>query len=246
MIPLRDVNPTRVAPILTVLIIAINIGAFVFFQPRAAGDEVEFLYENAAIACELISGDPLTIAEAEQNVCNDVPGQQIAPDKSIALSAVVSMFLHGGWLHLLSNMWFLWIFGNNVEEAFGSIGFLLLYAVAGLAATAGFVAVNASSTVPLVGASGAIAGILGAYLVLFPTHRILTLVILLVFPVVIGVPAILFLGLWFFGQFSLADPNVAVEAHIVGFAVGVVVAVLLRSRLLRRVKTLENASLRRF
>lgn len=246
MIPLRDVNPTRVVPIFTILIIAINIAAFVFFQPRSGPGELEFLYENAAIACELTSGEPLTIVEAQQDTCTDAAGPQIAPDKSVLLSVGVSMFLHGGWLHLLSNMWFLWIFGNNVEEAFGSIGYLLLYAFAGIVATVGFVAVNADSTIPLVGASGAIAGILGAYLVLFPRHRILTLLILIVFPLVIGVPAIIFLGLWFVGQFSLADPNVAVEAHIVGFAVGVIVAVVLRSKLLKRVATLENASLRRF
>ncbi len=235
MLPLRDVNPTRVTPLITVALIAANVLVFLFWQPISGteGDQTEFLYEYAAIACELSSGDPLSIAEFEADRC-DVDDDEIFPNKQVYLAALVSMFLHGGWAHLIGNMWFLWIFGNNVEEAFGYVGYLALYAVAGVAATATFVLLNADSTIPLVGASGAIAGVLGAYLVLFPQHRILTLVILFIFPLVVGVPALFFLGLWFVGQFLVVEPGVAVEAHIAGFVVGMTVAALLRPLLLRR------------
>jgi membrane associated rhomboid family serine protease len=141
------------------------------------------------------------------------------------------MFLHGGAAHVLFNMWFLWIFGNNVEEAFGHFGYLLMYLLGGIAATLTYVVVNPASTVPLVGASGAIAAVLGAYAVLFPGHRVLSLLGWLILPI----PAAVFLGFWFIAQFGLGGTNVAWEAHAGGFAFGFAVALLMRRRLLRRV-----------
>jgi len=151
------------------------------------------------------------------------------------------MFLHGSIAHVLGNMWFLWVFGNNVEEAFGRLGYLLLYFGAGLAATLAFVLNNPDSTVPLVGASGAIAGVMGAYLVLFPVHRVMTIVFL----VITAIPAMVFLGLWFLSQFALvgAESGIAWEAHVFGFLVGVLVTLPLRPLLLRRT---ESARLRPF
>jgi membrane associated rhomboid family serine protease len=152
------------------------------------------------------------------------------------LAALVSMFLHGGFGHLLSNMWFLWIFGNNVEEAYGTGGYLVMYLAAGAAATAAFVSANPDATVPLIGASGAIAGVLGAYLVLFPTHRVLTFFLFMF----VQIPAGAYLALWFFLQFAYQEPGVAWEAHVGGFVVGALVTLPLRPLLLGRVRRLHE------
>ena len=237
MIPIRDINPTRITPIITVALIAANLLVFFLWQPPVDEQEgVEFLYEQAAIACELTTGERLSIDEANNNRCVEGDaGIEINPDKNIWLAAAVSLFLHGGLLHILGNMWFLWIFGNNVEEAFGNLGYLVLYLTGGLAATAAFVLANPDATEPLVGASGAIATVLGAYLVLFPRHQVLTLLFFIFVPV----PAVLFLGLWFLSQFGIQDVSVAWEAHVAGFVFGVVVALPLRTFLLERVASLH-------
>ena len=242
MIPLRDINPTSIFPLLTVAIIAVNVAVFVFVQPFEEPEAEEFFYENAAIACELTTGDPLEAEEIRADVCiEDERSRPVFPDKNVWVAGLVSMFLHGGLLHIGFNMWSLWIFGNNVEEAFGVAGYALLYLAAGAAATAGFVLANQDSTIPLVGASGAIAGIMGAYLVLFPRHRVLTLI----FPFfIVTIPALAFLGIWFVLQFGLAgqDTNVAWEAHVAGFVVGALVALVLRPILLRRTTEAKEAA----
>ena len=237
MFPLRDLNPTRVAPILTIALIAINVGVFFFWQP--SGDieaETEFLYENAAIACEFTTGEPLTEAEIVRDQCIDDSATPLFPDKNVWLAGLVSMFLHAGIGHLLSNMWFLWIFGNNVEEAYGTGGYLLMYLVAGAAATAAFVYSNPEATIPMIGASGAIAGVLGAYLVLFPTHKIVTFFFFLF----VHVPAGAYLALWLFLQFAYQEPGVAWEAHVGGFIVGALITLPLRPLLLNRVRRLHE------
>jgi len=231
LLPIRDINPTRARPFLTWAVIAGCVLVYFALQPAAGtAEEVEFLYERAAIACEITTGDPLDRVEIIEGVCRDGPSSPIFPDKNVWLSVGVSMFLHGGLLHLLFNMWSLWIFGNNVEEAFGPVGYLLLYAASGVAATAGFVWANPDTTVPLVGASGAIAGIMGAYLVLFPRHLVLTLVVFWI----VGVPAVFFLGLWFISQFFLSGDagSIAWEAHVAGFLFGMLVTLPFRRRLL--------------
>ena len=236
MFPIRDLNPTRITPIATIAIIAANLVVFFLWQPQAPESEVEtFAYENAAIACELTTGTPLTIEEINGETCSD-EGAPVFPDKNVQLAAIVSMFLHAGVFHLLSNMWFLWIFGNNVEEAFGTLPYLVFYLVTGIGATAAFVLTNPDSTIPLVGASGAIAGVLGAYLVLFPTHRVLSWLAFLFVPI----PAIVFLGIWFFSQFAIPSEAVAWEAHVGGFIVGALITLPLRPLLLRRVAGLHE------
>jgi membrane associated rhomboid family serine protease len=238
LFPIRDLNPTRILPIATLTLIAVNILAFVLWQPDPTSpDGTTFLYERAAIACELTTGEPLTEKEVFDRQCIDSDrGTQLFPDKNVWLSGLVSLFLHGGILHIAGNMWFLWIFGNNVEEAFGTVGYLLLYFLAGIGATASFVLLHTESTDPLIGASGAIAGVLGAYLVLFPRHRILTLLFVYFVPV----PALFFLGIWFFAQFAVVDVGVAWEAHVGGFLLGVLVTLPLREALLRRVRAIHT------
>lgn len=237
MFPIRDLNPTRIRPIVTVAIIAVNLAVFFLWQPQGSEQEAtDFAYEYAAIACEITTAEPLSLDEISDDVCRNDAATPAFPDKNVFIAAVVSMFLHGGIAHILGNMWFLWIFGNNVEEAYGSLAYLALYLVTGLVATGAFVVLNPDSTIPLVGASGAIAGVLGAYLVLFPTHRVLTWFLFLFVPV----PAIVFLGIWFFSQFGLPSEGIAWEAHVGGFVAGAVVTLPLRPVLLRRVAALHR------
>lgn len=219
MFPIHDLNPTRIRPYLTIALILANVAVYFLWQPQ--GDvqaELEFVYAHAIIPCEATTLEPLTMFEANSGQCidGDGTGGQIFPGKYVLLAGLTSMFLHGGLFHLLSNMWVLWIFGNNIEEAYGRVGYLLLYLAAGVAATAGFVLLRPDSTVPLVGASGAIAGVLGAYLVLYSRHRVMALVGYWVVPL----PAWIFLGIWFLTQFFVGDAGVAWEAHVFGFLAG--------------------------
>jgi len=232
MFPIRDINPAGRTPVLTFALIAANLLIFVFWQPL--GDAIAgttFLYEWAAVPCELTTSQPLSAFEINAGICTAAnTGAAIFPEKEIALSILVSMFLHGGWFHVLGNMWFLWIFGDNVERDFGRIGYPLLYLVAGVAATLGFVALHPDETTPLIGASGAVAGVLGAYSVLYPGSLVLSVAFFTIVPI----PAILFLGLWFVGQFFVGDVGVAWEAHVVGFLVGMAAAFVLRATGLAR------------
>lgn len=232
VLPIRDANPTRITPWVTLGVIAACVVVFFVLQNQETQvGQAEFLFERAAIACEILTGQPLTVSEIESQACSSGQGQPLFPDKQPLQSMLTSMFLHGGLGHLLFNMWSLWIFGNNVEEAFGHIRYVLLYLIGGVVATMAFVFANPGSTVPLVGASGAIAAALGAYLVLFPGHRVLTLLGWFLVPL----PAAIFLTLWFFAQFGFAGSSVAWEAHVGGFLFGLVVALMFRRSLLRRV-----------
>ena len=202
MIPLRDVIPSRTTPYVTVTIIVVNALVFVFELRLPLTDRARFI---------------------------EVYG--IVPASVASVSLVTSMFLHGGWLHFLGNMLYLWIFGDNVEDRVGHGRFIVFYLTCGLAATLAQVVSNPTSVVPMVGASGAIAGVMGAYFVLFPRSRVLTLLPLFIFWELIEVPAILFLGFWFLLQLLSGVGSVgagqdvsgiAFWAHIAGFATGAV------------------------
>ncbi|MSQ36475.1 MAG: rhomboid family intramembrane serine protease [Dehalococcoidia bacterium] len=234
--PIRDLNPTRVFPVVTFALIAVNLLLFFFWQPHTFLEEQRFLYRHAAIACELTTGAALSAAEINSGTCSETATEPFFTAKRVALSAVTSMFLHGSLLHVLGNMWFLYLFGNNIEEAYGRLRYLAAYLIAGLGATLAFVLVHPDSTVPLVGASGAIAGVLGAYLVLYPRRQVLSIVFFVLLPV----PAALFLGLWFVGQFMEAQPGVAWEAHVAGFVLGAAATLAFRARLLARVRALHR------
>ncbi len=232
MLPLRDENPTTITPYVTIGLIVINIVVYFFIQGRwSPTDQEAFVYERAAIACEITTQDPLGVDEIVTGQCFDGAQNPVFPDKNVNLAAFTSMFLHGSIGHLLFNMWFLWIFGNNIEEAFGHVGYVFLYLIGGLAATAAFIFTNPDTTIPLVGASGAIAVTMGAYAVLFPQHRVVSLVGWFIFPL----PAAVFLVIWFFAQFALGGTGVAWEAHAGGFVAGAATALLFRGPLLRRV-----------
>ncbi len=171
MIPLKDYNPTRRFPVVTVVLIALNIGVYFFVQRPydEETDQARFSYEVAAIPCEVVEGRPLTRDEIVRTLRFDddtacerqqpvEEEEEVFPNKSVWLALVYSMFLHGGLLHLGGNMLFLWIFGNNIEDRMGIGGYIGFYLLAGLAASAAHVLVQPASTVPVVGASGAIAG----------------------------------------------------------------------------------------
>jgi membrane associated rhomboid family serine protease len=237
VVPLHDRNPTRRRAVVTLLLIAANVAVFVLVQPSPSDAEAtaEFTYERAAIPCELTTGHPLTYREVVATAnglgdqeCGTFPGSPtLFPGKSLALSVLSSMFLHGGWVHLGGNMLFLWIFGNNVEDRLGRVRYLLFYLLAGAAATATYVGLQPHSTVPLIGASGAIAGVMGAYLVWYPNTPILTWVLVFVGEI----RARWLLLFWFVSQFFVdPDQGVAWGAHVGGFAFGVVAALLLRGR----------------
>lgn len=224
MIPLRDRNPTRRTPVVTPALIGACLAAFAIELSISAGSGDEalepFFRQWGAVPADI------TAALESGNYF----GQAM-------LGMVTSMFLHGGWLHLLGNMLFLWIFGNNIEDRLGAVPFLLFYLVGGIAAALTQVVIDPRSDIPLVGASGAIAAALGAYIVLFPGARILSLVFLGFFYQLLEVPAIILLGFWFalqllsgFAAFGAetAQGGVAFFAHIGGFVFGLVVGVLLR------------------
>ena len=241
MLPLRDENPVRRAPVLTWVIIGLCIAAYFVWQPSPLGDtdeDVIFTLDHAAIPCEVVEGRPLdqneviaTFNQGLTNACNIDQDRSapFAPDKNVWLAVIVSMFLHGSLLHIGGNMLFLWVFGNNVEDAFGRVGFALFYLVGGIVATATHILLDVDSTVPVVGASGAIAAVMGAYAVLYPGAKVRTLVFVL-FIFVLDLPAVVLLGFWFALQF-FTDPNegVAWAAHVGGFVFGVLVALAYRS-----------------
>jgi membrane associated rhomboid family serine protease len=219
MLPLHDNVPTRGTAVATLALIAINVAVWVFYElPRLD----ESIVEAGYFPC------------AAERTCRD-------PGLPWVLTLLTSMFLHGGWVHLLGNMLFLWIFGNNVEDALGHVRYVVFYLVGGLVATGTQTFVTLSfapevdATIPNVGASGAIAAVMGAYLVLLPRARILTLVG--IFP--IEIPALFFLVFWFVfqlwvGSFSVLQPQagggVAFFAHVGGFAFGAITVLLFARR----------------
>ncbi len=256
MIPLRDDNPTHRPAIVTALIIAACLGTFLLVQPTASRsfeeptteqlvDSIEFSYEFAAVPCELIENRPLTAREitatqvdGNLNACADTPDPNSFvpfPAKNVWLAVLVSMFLHGSWLHIAGNMIFLWIFGNNIEDHMGRGHFAVFYVLAGVIATLAHVAVQLDSTAPVIGASGAVAGVMGVYLVWFPHARVRTLVFITVIPLWPRVPAALLLAVWFVSQFYIGnDSGVAWMAHVAGFIFGVVAGVIGRHDVRRR------------
>ena len=246
MIPLRDINPSLRTPVVTFLLVVASVGVYLFVQPADPADELDFLYRQAAIACELTTAEALSPDEIQRGGCEDGGSAPLHPDKPLELSVIVSMFLHGGLIHLIGNMWSLFLFGNNVEDAYGRLGYLIFYLVSGVVATFGFVLLNPGTTVPLVGASGAIAGVMGAYLVLFPHARVVS-----VFPLLFFIPFTIsagwFLLVWFAGQFALTavETGIAWEAHVAGFLFGMLITLVARRPLLQRIARLERKRMAR-
>jgi membrane associated rhomboid family serine protease len=234
VIPYRDENPTTLPPIVTVGIIALNVIAWLFIEGAGAGRAVDAAVCNYG----LIPGEILQRVPPGSGV-EMAPGVVCAVDPSPQYWTVLtSMFMHGGWMHLIGNMVFFWVFGNNIEDAMGHVRFALFYIMCGVAAAATQVLVTPSSTVPMVGASGAISGILGAYLLLYPRVRVHAVVFLGFYVTSIAIPAFVMLGYWIVLQLlsSLSSlgarqtGGTAFFAHIGGFAAGLVLIRLFARR----------------
>jgi membrane associated rhomboid family serine protease len=206
MIPLKDDTPSSTYPYVTVAFIVINVLVFLYQISLGYSGMNYFIYTTAAIPYEIThlvdTGPPAVVA--------------------LPFTLLTAMFVHGGLLHLGGNMLFLWIFGDNVEDSMGHVKFVVFYLLTGLLASAAHVFAAPNSTLPMIGASGAIAGVLGAYFVLFPRANVKTLVFLFVFVTIIQVPAVFFLGLWFLFQLlsSGSGGGIAWYAHIGGFLAG--------------------------
>jgi membrane associated rhomboid family serine protease len=225
LIPLKDLTPRRSFPIITLLLILINVAVFIY-QIRLP-DHVAQIFVNtyAVIPAKIqlaLAGHRYTLTQA-------------------LLPLFTCMFLHGGWLHIIGNMWFLWIFGANVEDRMGPLAYLIFYLLCGVGSSIAQTAFSWGSHIPALGASGAISGVLGAYIVFFPTSQIYTLVTLFIIWFRARIPAIVFIGLWFvlqalsaFGSLGasgqIESGGVAWWAHIGGFVLGLLLARLIPPR----------------
>lgn len=214
MLPLNDDNPTEITPVVTIAFIVACVLIF-FYQsslPPRLGEQ--FVFQYGAIPALLFG--------------HAVPPSEWGPTPPAA-TLLTSMFLHGGWMHLFGNMLYLWIFGDNVEDRLGHARYLLFYLFCGAVAALGQTLTHPASTVPMIGASGAVAGVMGAYFVFYPHSRVLTAVFLVFFLDLVEIPAIYFLGVWLLMQLfngvgsigaETAAGAVAFWAHVVGFAAG--------------------------
>jgi membrane associated rhomboid family serine protease len=230
MIPLRDDVPSRTFPFVNYAIIGLNL--LVFFGELGMGAGLERFFYRAAVVPVIFAGRD-HVFEIRDLVASVL-------DHELRARVLLSMFMHGGWAHLLGNMLYLWIFGDNVEDRCGHFKYLIFYLLCGYAATWAHIWAEPASRVPSIGASGAIAGVLGAYMTLYPRARVVALVPIFIFIEIMQLPAIFFLGFWFLQQFVLglvdlsgprgAGGGVAWWAHIGGFLAGIVLIRLLQSR----------------
>lgn len=221
MIPLKDMTPRRSFPVITLLLIAVNVLVFLHQISLSSAAGEAFVRTYGLVPSKI----SLALA-----------GRRYSIEQAL-LPLFTCMFLHGGFLHIIGNMWFLWVFGGNVEDRLGSLPYLFLYLVAGIGSGVCQTLFSWGSHVPSIGASGAISGVLGAYVVFFPRSQILTLVPLIIIWFMWRIPAVIFIGLWFAVQFlsgisslgSQSMGGVAWWAHVGGFLIGVVVAFIVRT-----------------
>ncbi len=247
MFPLKDNIPPRRFPVLTVALILANVAMFLFFQGAPLGfggssfDEGRVI-EYGAIPYEVSHPGEQCIPRGQALACGPeqqaerAVGQDLAPTW---LTVLTSMFMHGGLLHIAGNMLFLWIFGNNIEDSMGRVRFLLFYLLGGVAALAAQTVYSPDAAVPTIGASGAVAAVLGGYALLYPRARVITVIFIIFFFQFIELPAMVVLGLWFllqlfYGAAEAAQPvaggGVAYWAHIGGFVFGLLLIKLFANR----------------
>jgi membrane associated rhomboid family serine protease len=243
LIPISDANPTRRTPVVTIGLIVANVLAFFFLQPDfGTGPEASvYFFENAPLPCqaaEAIDTDDANCPVGRVLVRGlgavDIPDRDLL---SLLSAVVLSTFLHAGFLHIIGNMLFLWVFGNNVEDYLGPVKFLAFYLIGGIAAALAHMFTHLDDVIPSVGASGAVAAVMGAYLVLYPRARVNTLVPIFFFFTIVQLSAFAVLALWLVYQFIIAAQDaagggnaVAWMAHVGGFVFGVVGILLLGGR----------------
>jgi membrane associated rhomboid family serine protease len=240
--PLRDNIPTDHFPVVTVILIALNCIAYFFLQPKTgidlngAGLNQQDLMHYGFVPYEITHpGQHCELIQSTQVAC----GKSVSDPIPTWVTPFTAMFTHAGLLHLGGNMLFLWIFGNNVEDAMGPVRFVVFYLLAGLAATGLQLVFGPDSVTPNLGASGAIAGVLGAYIVTYPRAKVVTLVVLIFFFTILELPATLFLGIWFVQQLifgaltsanTVAGGGVAYWAHVGGFVAGLLLVKVFATR----------------
>jgi len=232
MLPLFDKNPTRKVPLVTLGLILVNAAVFVYMLFLSASQYEIFIYRFSVVPWEIVHASPLPLQALQQLFAYPVAS---APAKPVYLSLLTSLFLHEGWLHILGNMLFLWIFGNNVEDVMGHFAFLVFYLICGLFGTLAHIAVYSNSLNPLLGASGAISGVLGAYLLLYPRAWVWTWVFLFILPI----PAYVVIGFWIVlqivqGLTSVGAVGTAFFAHLGGAAFGLIITGIFYPVLRRR------------
>jgi membrane associated rhomboid family serine protease len=237
LFPLRDENPTLLTPWITLALIAANVVVWIYIQGAGVSETAlaESVCRYGTIPAE-VTGQTGGYEGIELT-----PGGPPCTFGGLTIETLLTgIFLHGSWVHLIANMWFLWLFGNNIEDSMGHFRYLLFYVLMGLAATAAHILAGPNSVVPTVGASGAISGIMGAYLVLYPRVRILTLFIIIIFIRIIPIPAWVVLLFWFALQvlsgystpMDRGGGGVAFWAHVGGFVAGVLLVKLFENRTL--------------
>jgi membrane associated rhomboid family serine protease len=249
LFPIGDDNQGRLTtPYFTYILIAINVAVFLFLQQAGATESGQrFTSGYAAVPYEITTGvdlvEPVRIPDAEPVIDRrtgrrELPIISEAPGPSpLYLTLLTAMFMHGGWLHIISNMVFLWVFGDNVEDNFGHGKFMIFYLICGIVASFAHILVDPRSPVPSLGASGAIAGVLGAYLIMFPRNRVRSILPIYFFFTTIELPAIVVLGFWIVYQVvhqtfldNTQTGGVAYMAHIGGFVAGVILTFFLRRK----------------
>jgi len=235
MFPYKDDNPTFRTPVVTFALIAANVAVWVLLQGMGQSPALEqSVCHLGLVPGHLLGGIPagasVRLGPNEYCRLGDLPGWA---------TVLTSMFTHGGWMHIIGNMWFLWLFGNNVEDSTGRFRFLVFYLLCGVAAAAAQSLANPHSQIPMVGASGAISGVMGAYVLLYPRVRVHTLLFLGFYATKIALPAYLMLGYWLAiqvlsGTLSIGQEGggVAFLAHVGGFVAGAVLILLFRNRAL--------------
>jgi membrane associated rhomboid family serine protease len=226
MLPLRDVIPSRTTPYVTVTIIILNALAWLY--------EISMPREQLSVFLQLFGVVPATFSTPTLFTSMFLHAGWADP------TLLTSMFLHGSWSHVIGNMWYLWIFGDNVEDRLGHGRYIIFYLLCGIVAAFGQIVMDPQSTLPTIGASGAIAGVMGAYFVLYPHSRVLTLIPLIIFWEIIELPAIMLLGFWFLMQLfsagaiavtaSTGGGGVAFMAHVAGFVMGMIAVFVFRKK----------------
>lgn len=246
LLPLRDYNPTRRAAVVTIALIVVNVAVFVWQaylsqahqrHPPVGADMRVYAWPSGlqyqVASSGMVPREIVTLRNVGIPLGEDAWGRTVYYLRTVSppLTLLRSLFMHGGWWHLLGNMLFLWIFGNNVEDRLGRVRFLCFYLLCGIGASLVHVAFHSDSLVPVIGASGAVSAVMGAYMVLYPTARVRTLVFIVLFFTFVDIPAAVFLVIWFVSQFFIASSSgIAWLAHVGGFALGMLLLGLLAPR----------------
>ena len=221
MIPISDINPARNTPVISRIFMFACVAVYLLIQPNNQFELFNFFYQYSAIPCELINFSPISELQFYENNCFSVQSESIFPDKNLLLSIIYANFFHANFIHILGNLWSFWIFGNNVEDKLGKLRYTIFLLFIGIISISFHTFLNQDSLIPIVGASGIVSGLMGAYVFMFPNARLLVLVPFgFIFPTTIK--AKFFMFFWFISQIfiSISEQNISWEAHVGGFIFG--------------------------